>query len=130
MSHSVPRPIVVRRGEATTPPGPQTPGMERRLFLEDEDRWLGWVRTKPSVASGWHHHGDRDTYIFMISGSIAIEYGAGGRDRITPEAGDVAYLPALTVHREITGTDAPGEAFIVRVGDGPQTVNVEGPDPD
>jgi len=122
--------MVVRQADAAVPPGPPTPGMERRRLLEHEDRWIGWVRTEPGVASGWHHHGDRDTYVFLISGSIEIEYGPGGRERITPSAGDVGYIPLRTVHREITGTDGPGEAFVIRIGAGPQNVNVEGPDPD
>jgi hypothetical protein len=39
------------------------------------------------------------------------------------------FNPARMVHRETTG-DEPAEVFLVRVGTGPQTVNVDGPDPD
>jgi uncharacterized RmlC-like cupin family protein len=122
-------PMVMRPGDGITPPGPQTPGMERRQLLEHEDRWIGWVRTEPGVASGWHHHGDRDTYIFPLAGTITIEYGAGGRERMMLTAGDVGFVPAQTVHREITGAELAGEAFVLRIGSGPQNVNVDGPDP-
>jgi uncharacterized RmlC-like cupin family protein len=121
--------MVVRAVDGIQPSGPQTPGMERRQLLEHEDRWIGWVRTAPGTASGWHHHGDRDTYILMTSGSIIIEFGPGGRDRIEPGAGDVGYVPPQTVHREITAGAVPGEAFVVRIGTGLQNVNVDGPDP-
>lgn len=123
------KPIVVRAEDGILPAGPQTPGMERRQLLEHEDRWIGWVRTQPGMASGWHHHGDRDTYIFMVGGSIKIEFGPGGRESIQPGAGDMGYVPPRIVHREITGDDGPGEAFVVRIGSGPPNVNVDGPDP-
>lgn len=123
-------PIVVRPEEGVMPPGPQTSGMERRQLLEHGDLWIGWVCTDPGVASGWHHHGDRDTYIFMTAGSITIEFGPGGRTSITPSAGELGYVPPNTVHREVTGSDGPGIAFVVRIGSGPQNVNVDGPDPD
>ncbi len=121
---------VVRGTEAPVAPGPPTPGMERRELLADEIVWAGHVRTEPGVASGWHHHGDRDTYIFMIRGTMAIDFGPGGRQRVTGSAGDLIVNPARTVHREETSADGPAEAFVVRIGSGPQNVNVAGPDPD
>lgn len=123
------RPMVVRAVDGMLPPGPQTPGMERRQLLEDRDRWIGWVRTEPGVASGWHHHGDRDTYVFMAAGSITFEFGPGGRDHVVASAGDVGYMPRNTVHREVTGDDGPGIAFVMRIGSGPQNINVDGPEP-
>jgi hypothetical protein len=51
--------------------------MDRRLLAEDDDTWAGWVRTQPG-AGGWHHHGERDSYIYVIKGVVTIEYGPGG----------------------------------------------------
>jgi uncharacterized RmlC-like cupin family protein len=104
--------------------------MDRRQLLEHEDRWLGWVRTDAGVAGGWHHHGDRDSYIYMLRGSITIEYGPGGREAVTVEAGDLIFNPPRMVHREITAPGELAELFVVRVGMGPQNFNVDGPDPD
>lgn len=42
---------------------------------------------------------------------------------------EVGFVPAGVVHRETTGPEGPGEAFVLRVGTGPQNVNVDGPDP-
>jgi hypothetical protein len=36
--------------------------------------------------------------------------------------------PANLVHREATSPEGEVEAFVVRVGEGPQVVNVDGPD--
>ena len=124
------RPIVIRPGEGTLPPGPPTPGMERREVFDHLDRWVGWVRTDAGLAGGWHHHGDRDSYIYVLRGRVRIEYGPGGRDEVRAAAGDFVFNPARMVHREITEPDEPAEFFVVRVGSGPQNVNVDGPDAD
>ena len=124
------RPIVVRPDDGSVPPGPPTPGMDRRQLLDHEDRWVGWVRTDAGLAGGWHHHGARDSYIYVLRGRVTIEYGLGGREQVTAVAGDFIFNPAQVVHREITAPDEPAEMFVVRVGTGPQNINVDGPDPD
>ena len=123
-----PRPIVIHAAEAPPPPGPPTPGMDRRQLVEDDDTWAGWVRTQPG-AGGWHHHGERDSYIYLIKGVMTIEYGPGGGKRVTARAGDFIFNPRRMVHREITEGDAPAELFVVRRGIGPQNINVDQPDP-
>jgi uncharacterized RmlC-like cupin family protein len=122
------RPIVVRADAAVQPPGPATPGMDRRQVFDREDCWVGWVQTDAGLAGGWHHHGDRDSYIYVLRGAITIEYGDAGGEQLTATAGDFIFNPARVVHREITGPDEPAEMFVVRVGTGPQNVNVDGPD--
>ena len=87
------------------------------------------MRTDTGLAGGWHHHGDRETYVYVLRGALTIEFGPGGRERINAGAGDVIYNPSRMVHREVTSPDGPAEAFVIRVGSGPQNVNVEGPDP-
>jgi mannose-6-phosphate isomerase-like protein (cupin superfamily) len=103
--------------------------MDRRELVDEGDRWIGWVQTTPDLAGGWHHHGDRDTYIFMTSGLLTVDFGPGGRESITMSAGDCGFVPPRTVHRETTGPGEGATAFLVRLGTGPQNVNVDGPDP-
>ena len=124
-----PGPIIISAAGAAPPPGPATPGMERRELLDAGDRWFGYVRTEPRMAGGWHTHGDRDSYIFLVRGSIHVDSGPRGRDRVTAHAGDLVLVPARTVHREVTDGEA-AEAFLLRIGPGPLNVNVDGPDPD
>lgn len=120
--------FIVHAAEALPPPGPGTPGMDRRQLLDHGDRWVGWVKTEPGVVGGWHHHGDRDTYIFVVRGAIRIEFGPGGNEEVEGTLGDFIFVPKQTVHREITGTEDTGELFLIRIGPGPQVVNVGGPD--
>jgi mannose-6-phosphate isomerase-like protein (cupin superfamily) len=121
------RPIVIHADHGTVAPGPPTPGMERRQIMEEGNTWVGWARTEARLAGGWHHHGDRDTYVYVVRGDLTIDYGPRGREQVQATAGDMIFNPARMVHRETTG-DAPAEVFLVRVGTGPHTVNVDGPD--
>ena len=125
-----PRPVVVTPSETQALPAAGTPGMERRPLMDDRDRWVGWVRTDAGLAGGWHHHGERDSYIYVIAGGVTIEYGPGGRDSLRAGPGDFIFNPARLVHREVTDPGTAAEFFVVRVGDGPQNVNVDAPDPD
>jgi uncharacterized RmlC-like cupin family protein len=106
--------------------------MDRRQLFNHDDRWVGWVQTDAGLAGGWHHHGERDSYIYVLRGSVTIEYGPTGRERVTAAAGDFIFNPARMVHREISAPEEPAEFFVIRVGTGPQNVNVDGPgaDPD
>jgi uncharacterized RmlC-like cupin family protein len=124
------RPVVLRAVEAEPAPGPPTPGMERRQIMEDASTWVGWVGAEAGLAGGWHHHGDRDSYIYVLRGGVRIDYGPAGREHVTATEGDFIFNPARMVHREITAPGQPAEFFVVRVGRGPQNVNVDGPDPD
>lgn len=124
------RPIVIHTNEAPQAPGLPTPGMARRELLDDDERWVGWLRTTAGMAGGWHHHGERDSYIYVLRGSITIEFGPGGREHVRASAGDFIFNPRRIVHRETTGPDEPAEAFVVRVGSGPQNFNVDGPEPE
>ena len=125
-----PRAIVVRHSDGVMPAGAPTPGMDRRQLIDDPDRWLGWVRTDAGLAGGWHHHGERDSYVYILRGGVRIEFGPGGRESVTAMAGDLVFNPAGMVHREVTEADEPAELFVVRIGPGPLNVNVDGPDPD
>jgi uncharacterized RmlC-like cupin family protein len=123
------RSVVIRADSGTPPVGPATPGMDRRQLFAADDRWVGWVRTDPGVEGGWHHHGEHDTYIYVISGTLHVDFGPGGCERVTARAGDVIFNPKFMVHREVTPPEEPCDLFGVRIGTGPQSVNVEGPDP-
>ena len=124
-----PRARVIRGDDAEATPGPPTPGMDRHQLVDDDRVWVGRVRTEAGLAGGWHTHGDRDSYVYILDGSIAIEFGPGGRERVVAGAGDLVVNPARLVHREITGADGPGDLLVVRVGSGPLNVNLDGPDP-
>jgi mannose-6-phosphate isomerase-like protein (cupin superfamily) len=106
-----------------------TPGLFREQLFSTENVWVGITHAKPQE-SGWHHHGDMDTYVYIIEGRGVVEYGPGGKqiDEILP--GSVVYVAKRTVHRDIN--PGPGDlvGLLIRVGPGPDVVNVSGPDPE
>ena len=96
---------VVTPAERTA--GPSTPGMDRQQAFASETMWSGYVRTEAGMVSGWHHHGDHDTIVYVLSGRLAIEFGEGGRRAVQVTAGDFLVIPSGLVHREGTPTGDP-----------------------
>ena len=106
-----------------------TPGMHRRLAFTAPGLWAGVVHTEGGAASGWHHHGDHETSLYVVRGRMRIEFGAAGDDAVVAGPGEFVHVPARTVHRELNPDDETSTAVIARSGnDGPPTVNVDGPD--
>jgi uncharacterized RmlC-like cupin family protein len=110
-------------------PGPQTPGMDRQQAFVTDGMWSGFVRTEPGMTSGWHHHGDYETVIYVITGAFRIEFGPGGSQTVEAVPGDFLYVPRDAVHRESNPTSVPADIIVVRSGTGESTYNVDGPAP-
>ena len=88
------------------------------------------ARADGGVASGWHHHGDRDVLGHVLRGHARFEFGPGGRERTDVETGGFFHVPSGLIHRDVNPSDEPQEIVLSFVGTGPLVVNVEGPDPD
>ncbi len=88
---------------------------------------MGVVHTTPGAISGWHHHGDYDTYVYLTSGKQIVEFGQDRQDRVEAGPGDVIHVGKHVVHRESNPSTDETVTFVVRVGDGPLVVNVDGP---
>ena len=117
---------VVRQHERSS--GAPTAGMIREEAVASDGMWAGLVRTEPSMASGWHHHGDYETAIYVVSGQLRMEFGAEGRDQEEAGPGDFIHVPKSVIHRESNPLDEEATLIVVRAGSGEPVVNVEGPD--
>ena len=117
---------VVREGDLVD--GDPTPGMHRQVVFEAPSLWAGLVHTDPGATSGWHHHGDHETSLYVVAGTMRLEFGAGGSEVADAGSGEFIHVPAWTVHRESNPGADRSTAVIARAGDGPPTVNVDGPD--
>lgn len=107
-----------------------TTGMVRETAVSQDGVWAGLVRTAPQRPSGWHHHGDYDTYFYVQSGKIRMEFGPNGTEAIVAEPGDFVHVPKRLIHREVNPDDRDGAVVLVRVGNGPPVTNVDGPPTD
>jgi uncharacterized RmlC-like cupin family protein len=108
--------------------GAATPGMTREEAISTDRMWSGLARTEPGMRSGWHHHGDYETAIYVLSGAFRMEFGPGGTERIDAEPGDFLYVAKGAIHRESNPADEEGTAIVVRSGTGDPVFNVDGPD--
>ena len=124
---------VIKAGEGTGETT-QTAGFVRRELVAQAAEggrsavWIGTVRTPAGSTSGWHHHGEYDTYILVQAGKARMDFGPGGALSCEAEAGDVIFVPRGAVHREANTGDADNMAYLVRVGTGEPVFNVDGPD--
>jgi uncharacterized RmlC-like cupin family protein len=128
----VSEPVEVFRGDELAE-GDPTPGMRRQVAFEGRrpeggSLWAGLVHTEPGASSGWHHHGEHETSLYVVRGRMRLEFGPGGAQVLDAEPGDFLHVPAHTVHRESNPADQTSTAVIARAGAGAPTVNVDGPD--
>ncbi|MEU6141812.1 cupin domain-containing protein [Streptomyces sp. NPDC047081] len=109
-------------------PGPSTPGMDRQEAFATEGTWSGFVRTEAGAVSGWHHHGEYESVIYVLTGSLRMEFGPDGSRIVDAGPGDFVYVPKGAVHREGNPTAQPADIIVMRSGTGQSTFNVDGPE--
>ena len=107
--------------------GDPTPGMVREQAVAVDGLWAGLVRTEAHMVSGWHHHGDYETSIFVVRGSLRMESGPDGSQVVDAGPGDFLYVPRGAIHREGKPGSEESHLVVVRAGRGPTVINVDGP---
>lgn len=103
-----------------------TRGMVREEAISTGHIWSGLVRTAAGMTSGWHHHGEYETIVYVLSGAIRLEFGEGSREVLDAHPGDFVFVPPGMVHRESNPSGEESSLIVVRSGFGPPTVNIEG----
>jgi uncharacterized RmlC-like cupin family protein len=108
--------------------GDLTQGIVRDKAFEKTDFVIGRSRVAAGVKSAWHHHGKREVYGFVVSGTLRLDIGKGEKGSVLASAGDFFHIPVGLIHRDVN-PDQRVEAVIVTImsGKGPPVVNVEGP---
>jgi uncharacterized RmlC-like cupin family protein len=101
--------------------------MLREQAVSVEGMWAGLVRTDAHMTSGWHHHGDYDTSIYVVTGALRMESGPDGDTVIDAGPGDFLHVPKRAIHRESNPGDKESNLVVVRAGHGPPVINVEAP---
>jgi uncharacterized RmlC-like cupin family protein len=99
-----------------------TAGMTRQHAITADGLTSGTVSVAPGVMSGWHHHGTYETSIYVLRGTLHMEFAGGAFDA---HEGDFIHVPAGAVHRESNPGGEPNLAVFSRAGSGTVTVNVE-----
>jgi len=108
--------------------GAPTPGMTREEAIATDHMWAGLARTGAGTASGWHHHGDYESTIYVLAGALRMEFGPSGTEIIDAGPGDFLYVAPGAVHRESNPSGDELEIVVVRSGSGEPVTNVEQPE--
>jgi uncharacterized RmlC-like cupin family protein len=112
----------------------QTPGMTRAAGIAASTCgasgiWMGEATTEPGFRSGAHHHGDVESAIYVVSGSIRMRWGDHLEHSLAANAGDFVFVPANLVHQEMNGSQTERAVVIVaRGGQENIVVNVDVPE--
>ena len=107
--------------------GHPTPGMVREQAVHTDGMWSGFVRTEPGMVSGWHHHDGYDTTVYVLSGSLRMEFGSEGEESFEAGPGDFVFVGKQAVHRESNSSAEEATLVVVRAGRGEPVINVDGP---
>lgn len=81
------------------------------------------------MVSAWHHHGDHESAIYIVSGALRMEFGPGGAESFDAGPGDFVYVERGAIHREANPLETPAEIVVIRAGSGESVFNVDGPEP-
>jgi uncharacterized RmlC-like cupin family protein len=107
--------------------GQPTPGLVREQAVQTERMWSGFVRTEPGMVSGWHHHGEYESTIYVLTGGLRMEFGPAGEESFEAGPGDFVFVGKQVVHRESNPSTEQGTIVVVRAGEGEPVTNVDGP---
>ena len=118
---------VVRKADLHA--GDSTQGITREKAFDLRGISVSRSRVPGGASSGWHHHGERHLYGFLISGRLRLEHGPDGTLAADVRPGDFFHIPPRLVHRDVNRSrDEESVVVNVLIGEGPNVVNVIGPD--
>ncbi len=106
----------------------QTPGMARAAGVSagtcgSTGVWMGEFTNEPGFRSAAHHHGDVESAIYVLEGTIRFRWGDRLEHSADASAGDFIFVPAQLVHQEINASPTERVAAILARG-GPENVVV------
>lgn len=107
---------------------PARGGFASRPLFESETDHIGEVRINGGTTGGWHSHGKRTMYGYVLSGKVNVEFGQGGRERVELSQGDLLVIHPDTVHRDVNPNREDVVLLIFNLGEGPASIEAAGPD--
>ena len=102
-------------------------GFNSRPVFETDTDHVGEVRISGGTTGGWHHHGKRTMYGYVVSGKVSIEFGQNGQERASLSPGDFFLIPPGLVHRDVNPNREEALILIFNIGEGPTSHEVPGP---
>ncbi|HEY7927730.1 MAG: cupin domain-containing protein [Candidatus Dormibacteria bacterium] len=125
--------VTIRRGDDLDDGTAQTPGLRRleaisARLVGSENLWMGLSVLPPGGRTAWHHHGDSETALYILSGVGRWWIGDEPADVREARAGDFVFVPPNVPHWEENGSDhAPVEMIVARSTQEAVVVNLDRP---
>lgn len=125
--------IRVVRGADLSSATAQTSGMKRMAAIDAESfgsrsLWAGRVTMDAGASPGAHHHGDCESVIFVIAGSIRMRYGDTLECDVEAGPGDFIHIPPHLVHQELNRSETAAiDCIVIRDPNENVVVNVDVP---
>jgi uncharacterized RmlC-like cupin family protein len=110
--------------------------MRREAAIEPDEHatgpqlWMGLVTTPAGGVSGWHHHGECTSGIYVASGRARFAWGPGGMESAEVGPGDFLAVDPGAIHMEQALGDEPLVLVVARGAAGTLVVNTDGPEPE
>jgi uncharacterized RmlC-like cupin family protein len=111
----------------------QTPGLRRleaisSRLVGSEHIWMGLSVLPPGGRTAWHHHGESETALYILSGVGRWWIGADPADVREAHPGDFVFVPPNVPHwEENASADEPVEMIVARSTQEAVVVNLDGP---
>lgn len=112
---------------------PQTPGLRRleaisARLVGSENIWMGLSVLPPGGRTAWHHDGDSETALYILSGVGRWWIGYDGGDVREAHPGDFVFVPPNVPHWEENGSnDASVHMIVARSTQNAVVVNLDRP---
>jgi uncharacterized RmlC-like cupin family protein len=126
----------VTRGSDLDDSTPQTPGLRRleaisSRLVGSEHIWMGLSVLPPGGRTAWHHHGESETALYILSGVGRWWIGDNQADVREAHPGDFVFVPPNVPHwEENASADVPVEMIVARSTQEAVVVNLDRPAPE
>ncbi len=105
----------VDAGLADAGPGIVRSGAVTYERFGSEHLWAGKAVIAPGAATGAHHHGALDSFIYVVSGRARMRWGDHLEHSAEAGPGDFIYVPPFVPHQEMNASDTePLVSILVR----------------
>lgn len=125
--------VAIRRGGDLDDGTAQTPGLRRleaisARLVGSEHIWMGLSVLPPGGRTAWHHHGDSETALYILSGVGRWWIGDAATDVREAHPGDFVFVPPNVPHWEENGSaDEPVQMIVARSTQEAVVVNLDRP---
>ena len=75
--------------------------------------WMGMTVLEPGAAISPHHHGDRESGVYLVAGRLRLRWGPRLESTAELEVGDLAFLPPYLPHEEVNPSPDESAVWLV-----------------